>query len=177
MQGSCNENWILNLFENQNGRQLRRLGHRWENSIKMDLTIIRWEGVECIHLAQQRWQWWSCVHAVINIHVLWKAENPTSCALNNLHMDTTAWMVRGERGRDCDKRSYERHRKKTVHLVKKRQLPKYFCTEYNSSTKTNNSIFWTYYVLLIMCISTDASMQYTHRNRMSHHKKGMDSRT
>jgi hypothetical protein len=78
------------LFENQNIRQLGRLGHRWEDSFKMDLKIIRIECVDCIHLSQQRRQWWSSVQTVINIHVLWKAKNLTGWALNNLHMDTTA---------------------------------------------------------------------------------------
>jgi len=31
-------------------RPLRRLRHRWEDNIRMDLREIQWEGVEHIHL-------------------------------------------------------------------------------------------------------------------------------
>ena len=69
------------LFENHNRRQLERLGYRWEDSIKMDLKIIRREGVDYIHLSQQRGQWWPCVQAIITIHVLLQDENLTNWAL------------------------------------------------------------------------------------------------
>jgi hypothetical protein len=40
---------------------LRRLRHRWEDGIRLDLREIGWEGVEWIHLAEDRDQWWASV--------------------------------------------------------------------------------------------------------------------
>jgi hypothetical protein len=48
-------------------RPLRRLRHRWEQEIKMDLTEIGWWGVEWIHLAQDRDPWRALVKAVMNL--------------------------------------------------------------------------------------------------------------
>jgi hypothetical protein len=36
------------------GRPLRRLGYRFEDDIKMNITEIRWSGIDWIHLGQDR---------------------------------------------------------------------------------------------------------------------------
>jgi hypothetical protein len=51
-------------------RPLRRLTHRWEIGIRMDLGQISWEGVEWIKLAEDRDQWRDVVNAVMNLQVL-----------------------------------------------------------------------------------------------------------
>jgi hypothetical protein len=51
-------------------RTLRRIRHRWEDGIKMDLTEIGWECVERIDLADDREWWWAVVSMVINPWVL-----------------------------------------------------------------------------------------------------------
>jgi hypothetical protein len=38
-------------------------GHRWENSIKMDLRQTGWGSMDWIHLAQDRDQWCFCDHS------------------------------------------------------------------------------------------------------------------
>jgi hypothetical protein len=38
-------------------RQLIRLKHRWEDSVRMDLLVIWWEVVDWIHVVQDRDQW------------------------------------------------------------------------------------------------------------------------
>jgi hypothetical protein len=46
------------LVERSKGkRQLRRLRHRWEDNIKLDLREIGINGVNWIHLAKDRVQW------------------------------------------------------------------------------------------------------------------------
>jgi hypothetical protein len=41
------------LMRKQEGkRPLRRLRHRWENNIKMDLREIRWDGMDLTDLVQ-----------------------------------------------------------------------------------------------------------------------------
>jgi hypothetical protein len=49
-------------------RPLRRLRHRWENRIKMDLREIGWG--EWIQLAQDMNLWGALVNAVVNLQVL-----------------------------------------------------------------------------------------------------------
>jgi hypothetical protein len=43
--------------------EIRRLGHRWEDNIKMDISEIGWGGMDVIVLTQDRNQWRvSCEH-------------------------------------------------------------------------------------------------------------------
>jgi hypothetical protein len=53
-------------------RPLRRPRLRWEDGIRMDLTVreIGWEGVDWIRLAQDRDRWRAVVNAVMNLRVL-----------------------------------------------------------------------------------------------------------
>jgi hypothetical protein len=51
-------------------RSLRRLRHRGEVGIRMDLMETGWGGVEWIHLAQGRDWWQALVNAVMNFWVL-----------------------------------------------------------------------------------------------------------
>jgi hypothetical protein len=51
MSGACNTDEMRNVCEVLVGkpgekRALRRLKHRWENKIRMDLRGIGWEGVD-----------------------------------------------------------------------------------------------------------------------------------
>jgi hypothetical protein len=60
------------LFGKPEGK--RSLGiprHRWENNIKMDLTIreIGWGGMDWIELAQEMDQWRALMNSVINLRV------------------------------------------------------------------------------------------------------------
>jgi hypothetical protein len=48
---------------------LRRLRHRWEDNIKMDLREIGINGANWMWLAQDRVQWWGFVNTVINLQV------------------------------------------------------------------------------------------------------------
>jgi hypothetical protein len=49
----------------------KRLRHRWENGIRMDLRETGWGwGVEWIHLAQDRDRWWALVNSVMNLWIL-----------------------------------------------------------------------------------------------------------
>jgi hypothetical protein len=50
-------------------RPLRRLGHRWEDNINMDLRETGLQGVKWIHLTQQWDQWWVLVKMVTNLWV------------------------------------------------------------------------------------------------------------
>jgi hypothetical protein len=43
--------------------------HRWEDSMKMDLTEIGWGGMDCIDLTHDRDQWRALVNTVINLRV------------------------------------------------------------------------------------------------------------
>jgi hypothetical protein len=65
---ACMEEEVL-VGKPEGKRALRRLRHRWEDGIKMDLTEIGWEGVEWIHLAQDRDWWWALVNTVMNLQV------------------------------------------------------------------------------------------------------------
>jgi hypothetical protein len=51
-------------------RPVRRLRHKWEDGIRMDLGEIGWWGSEWIHLARDRDWWWAVVNAVMNLQVL-----------------------------------------------------------------------------------------------------------
>jgi hypothetical protein len=51
-------------------RPLRRLRHRWEDGIRMDLGETGWESVESNHLAQYRNWWQALVNMVMNPKVL-----------------------------------------------------------------------------------------------------------
>jgi len=48
-------------------RPLGRPGHRWENSIKMDLQEVRCGGMDWIKLAQDRDRWRALLNAVMNL--------------------------------------------------------------------------------------------------------------
>jgi hypothetical protein len=50
-------------------RPLRRPGHRWEDTIRMDLRKIGWEDVDWIYLAEDRDQWQTPVNIVMNLRV------------------------------------------------------------------------------------------------------------
>jgi hypothetical protein len=50
-------------------RPLRRLRHRWENNIKMDLREIRIDGANWIRLAQDRVQGRAFVNTLMNLRV------------------------------------------------------------------------------------------------------------
>jgi hypothetical protein len=45
---------------------LRRPRHRWEDTIRTDLTEIELVGVDWIHLSQDRNQWWDLVNTAVN---------------------------------------------------------------------------------------------------------------
>jgi hypothetical protein len=51
-------------------RTLRRLRHRWEDGIRMDLRDTGWGRVEWIQVAQDRDQWQALVNTVMNLQVL-----------------------------------------------------------------------------------------------------------
>jgi hypothetical protein len=42
------------VSKSEGKRQLRRPRHRWEDSMRMDLTEVGWEDVIYIHLSQVR---------------------------------------------------------------------------------------------------------------------------
>ena len=48
---------------------LRRLRHRWEDNIKMDLREVGWQDIDWIDLAQGRDRWRAFVNAVMNLRV------------------------------------------------------------------------------------------------------------
>ena len=50
-------------------RPLRRLRHKWEDNIKMDLQEVLCGGVDWIELAQDRDRWRPFVNAVMNLRV------------------------------------------------------------------------------------------------------------
>jgi hypothetical protein len=51
-------------------RLLRRLYHRLENNIRMDVREIGWEGVEWIHVAQNRDEEPAVVNTVMNLDTI-----------------------------------------------------------------------------------------------------------
>jgi hypothetical protein len=63
--GKCNVNRYLNGYAVIR-RPLGRPGHRWEDSIKMDLQEVGCEGMEWIGLAQDTIMWRAFVKAVMN---------------------------------------------------------------------------------------------------------------
>jgi hypothetical protein len=50
-------------------RSLGRPRRRWDDSIKMDLTVIRIDGTNWIQMAQDRVQWLAFVSTVMNLRV------------------------------------------------------------------------------------------------------------
>jgi hypothetical protein len=50
-------------------RPLGRHTRRWEDNIKMGLTIIEWKIVERIHLVRDTDQWRDLVNTVINLQI------------------------------------------------------------------------------------------------------------
>jgi hypothetical protein len=58
------------LVEEPIGKRLvRRVAHRWENNIRMDLREIEWEGVGWMHLPWDRNHWWVLVNTGMNFQV------------------------------------------------------------------------------------------------------------
>jgi hypothetical protein len=51
-------------------RHLRRVRHRWEDSIKTNLKETKFEGVDWSHLTQDRDQWLDLVNTVMTPQVL-----------------------------------------------------------------------------------------------------------
>lgn len=147
------------LFENHNRRQLERLGYRWEDSIKMDLKIIRREGVDYIHLSQQRGQWWPCVQAIITIHVLLQDENLTSWALYKpLHKH---YSMEGGRDGLRWKKPWKTQDKDCIWSGDNCQV--IFAPSTTKVQKSTVQSFWTCHVLLIMCTSAEACFSITHQ--------------
>jgi hypothetical protein len=50
-------------------RPFWRLGHKWEDNIKMYLNEIRYEDMDWTHLAQYSVQWLALLTAVMNLSV------------------------------------------------------------------------------------------------------------
>ena len=50
-------------------RQLRRIRHRWEDNIKIDLQEVECGGMNWVELAQDRDRWRALVTAVMNLWV------------------------------------------------------------------------------------------------------------
>jgi hypothetical protein len=50
-------------------RPFERPRRRWENNIRIDLSVIGWGGVDWMHLAQDRDQWRVLVNAVMKLRV------------------------------------------------------------------------------------------------------------
>jgi len=48
---------------------LKRPRHRWEDTIRMNLTKTWWKVVDWIHLAQDRDKWRALVDTVMNLRV------------------------------------------------------------------------------------------------------------
>jgi hypothetical protein len=56
-------------------RPLGRPRDRWEDYIKTDLQEVFWAGTDWNDLAQDRDRWSAVVNAVMNLRVLYNAEN------------------------------------------------------------------------------------------------------
>jgi hypothetical protein len=55
------------LFREPGGtRPLGRLGYKWEDNVKMDITELGWEGVDFIQESQDRDLWQTLVSTVMN---------------------------------------------------------------------------------------------------------------
>ena len=50
-------------------RPLGRLGHRWDDNIKMDLQEVGCECMDWIDVVQDRHRWRALVNAVMNLRV------------------------------------------------------------------------------------------------------------
>jgi hypothetical protein len=50
-------------------RPLRRLRHRWEDNIKLDLREIGWQIVDWMNLLLDKDQWQGLVNIVMNLQV------------------------------------------------------------------------------------------------------------
>jgi hypothetical protein len=57
------------IRKSEGKRPFKRLRHRWEDNIGMDLQDIGLEGVDWMHLAQDRDQWQALVNMVMNLWV------------------------------------------------------------------------------------------------------------
>jgi hypothetical protein len=50
-------------------RPLVRPKSRWEDNIRMDLSVIEWGGMDWIYLAQDRDKWRALVNMIMNLRV------------------------------------------------------------------------------------------------------------
>ena len=48
---------------------LRRPRHRWEDSIKLYLNIIKWESIKGINMAQWKDRYWAVVCMIMNLQI------------------------------------------------------------------------------------------------------------
>jgi len=55
--------------EPERKKTLRRLRHRWENNVRMNLKEMVWVSVDWIHLSQDRDQRWALTNTVMNLQV------------------------------------------------------------------------------------------------------------
>jgi hypothetical protein len=53
----------------EGGRQIGRPGHRWGDTIKMDLKEVGWGGMDWIAAAQDRDRWCVLVNTVMGFRV------------------------------------------------------------------------------------------------------------
>ena len=56
------------LGKPEGNRPIRRLRHRWEDNIKVNLQAVGCGGMDWINLAQDRDRWRALVNAVMNLH-------------------------------------------------------------------------------------------------------------
>jgi hypothetical protein len=64
------------LVRNPEGkRPPRRIRHRWQDNIKINLKEIEYEGVDWIQVAWDRDQWQAFVNTVMNLQVPLKMGN------------------------------------------------------------------------------------------------------
>jgi hypothetical protein len=50
-------------------RRMRRLRHKWEDNVKMDLWKIWLKIVDWIHLVEDQDKWWAFVNTVMKLSV------------------------------------------------------------------------------------------------------------